>query len=572
MKDQQLLLFTVDNEAAPHQASSRRWIALAAVVVGVTIGIGLCANFVGVKHEFASLTRNQPYEHDDEEDLSELVELELQLSDEFPSVERMLQDGTNNATTSSNATVFVPIIAGLSASTIANIQVPNSAQFLAYEWLLADPNVDTYNLQSLQSRFAMSTLYFATGGDDWAINDKWLSYTDPLCLWYSSLDEEAIPFIFPNIDTPCEDRNTDYLQHLVLTKQNMRGTLPEEIGLLTQLTSIFLSENDLTNRIPTTIWENMTDVIHLSLGKNNLGGEIPTELFSLTNLQRLDLSHNYLAGRIPTEIGKAQKLIALVVEENTLANPIPSELGLLTTLEYFDYGRNARRRRTTLFTEIGLLTNLEYFSLEYSFILQGELPDEFFNLTSLVNLDLKGAGRLNSTLPTLIGQLTNLETLELTQATLWGPLPTELALLTKLVDFNAELNQLTNTIPVEVAGSLSNLKSFLLCNNQLTGSIPEELGGMSLLDDLHLCVNELTGPIPASLGQLTLLTHLDLKGNFLSGQVPDELGQLTAPELKLEIQENSLTGVVPSGVCATGAFVAADCSAEVSCECCVQCF
>ena len=71
---------------------------------------------------------------------------------------------------------------------------------------------------------------------------------------------------------------------------------------------------------------------------------------------------------------------------------------------------------------------------------------------------------------------------------------------------------LTGEIPTEL-GNLSNLETLDLGGNQLTGEIPTELGSLSNLQGLYLYYNELTGDIPAELGSLSNLHDLYLSNN-----------------------------------------------------------
>ena len=81
-------------------------------------------------------------------------------------------------------------------------------------------------------------------------------------------------------------------------------------------------------------------------------------------------------------------------------------------------------------------------------------------------------------------------------------------------------NQLTGEIPAEL-GNLANLQTLDLWENQLTGPIPSELGGLPSLEWLDLSDNQLTGPIPSELSRLTNLEHLSLSQNMLTGCVPE---------------------------------------------------
>ena len=48
--------------------------------------------------------------------------------------------------------------------------------------------------------------------------------------------------------------------------------------------------------------------VHILSGKNNLKGTIPPEIGFLTNLDRCDLAYNSITGTIPTEFGLLRKM------------------------------------------------------------------------------------------------------------------------------------------------------------------------------------------------------------------------------------------------------------------------
>ncbi|MEN8218853.1 MAG: Calx-beta domain-containing protein, partial [Pseudomonadota bacterium] len=134
--------------------------------------------------------------------------------------------------------------------------------------------------------------------------------------------------------------------------------------------------------------------------------------------------------------------------------------------------------------------------------LTGSIPTEMGNLSNLTRLDL-GDNSLTGSIPTEMGNLTNLTELSLSDNSLTGSIPTEMGNLTNLTELSLSDNSLTGTIPTEM-GNLTNLGSLYLGNNQLTGTIPTEIGNLSNLWTLDLGDNSLCGEIPVELKNLSI--------------------------------------------------------------------
>ncbi len=139
-------------------------------------------------------------------------------------------------------------------------------------------------------------------------------------------------------DTPVEDWDGIYVGgtplrvvEIYLGGRGLSGTIPKELGNLSSLTLLSLSENELTGTIPTELG-NLSNLMGLDLGGNQLSGPIPTELGNLSNLMGLDLGGNQLSGGIPTELGNLSNLEWLLLWGNQLSGPIPTELGNLSKL------------------------------------------------------------------------------------------------------------------------------------------------------------------------------------------------------------------------------------------------
>nr|GLL43968.1 somatic embryogenesis receptor kinase 2-like [Ipomoea trifida]GME11108.1 leucine-rich repeat protein 1-like [Ipomoea batatas] len=95
-------------------------------------------------------------------------------------------------------------------------------------------------------------------------------------------------------------------------------------------------------------------------------------------------------------------------------------------------------------------------------------------------------------------------------------------------------------------GDLPNLQYIELYNNSISGAIPVELGKLNKLVSLDLYMNKLSGPIPSSLGNLTSLHFLRLNNNMLSGIIPIEvLGLISYGNLQImNVADNHLAGSV----------------------------
>ena len=146
-----------------------------------------------------------------------------------------------------------------------------------------------------------------------------------------------------------------------------------------------LSENWLTG--PTVgNWYGVTVtsgfVSQIDLESNHLSGSIPTELGTLTNLEDLNLYGNNLTGIIPAELGNLSKLWSLDLGGNQLSGSIPAEVGNLGMLERLWLGANLLSG--TIPAELGNLSTLQSFDLSFgNNQLTGSIPMSFLNLVSL---------------------------------------------------------------------------------------------------------------------------------------------------------------------------------------------
>ena len=150
---------------------------------------------------------------------------------------------------------------------------------------------------------------------------------------------------------------------------------------------------------------------------------------------------------------------------------------------------------------------------------------------------------LSGEIPQELGRLGNLRRLDLRVNELSGAVPPQLANLAGLEYLDLQGNRLSGTVPSQL-GAMTNLQHLYLSRNQLTGTIPWQLGSLTNLRTLWLGSNQLSGTIPPQLGDLTNLQWLDLRHNQLSGTIPSQLGSLTNLQW-LWLGGNQLSGAIP---------------------------
>ena len=394
-------------------------------------------------------------------------------------------------------------------------------------------------------RAALVALYNATDGPNWHYNTNW-NTTEPVSTWsgVTTNDAGSVTHLYLFLNglsgsIPAELGDLTNLEYLSLGSNSLSGSIPAELGDLTNLELLSLGSNDLSGSIPAELGD-LTNLERLYLSWNGLSGSVPAELGDLTNLRWLWLGGNGLSGSIPAWLSDLTNLEYLSLRFNDLSGSIPAELGDLTNLRWLDLGGNGLSG--SIPAELGDLTNLEYLSLGGN-DLSGSIPAELGDLTNLERLELSGNG-LSGSIPVELGDLTNLRGLDLGGNGLSGSIPAELGDLTNLERLDLSWNGLSGSIPAEL-GDLTNLYALDLGGNGLSGSIPAELGDLTNLTWLSLSFNGLSGSIPAELGDLTNLRWLNLRYNDLSGSIPAALGDLTNLRV-LSLGSNGLSGSIPA--------------------------
>lgn len=141
-----------------------------------------------------------------------------------------------------------------------------SPQFQALDWIVKnDENVAGLPDFSLLQRWFLTTMYYSLGGGQWSFSQSWLTSTSE-CNWYG---------------VTCDVQGK--VDSIDLSRNNVAGTLPDEVFVVSSLTD-------------------------LRLESNGISGRIPSELGLLVNLHVLKLNGNVFVGAVPSELGGLAQL------------------------------------------------------------------------------------------------------------------------------------------------------------------------------------------------------------------------------------------------------------------------
>jgi hypothetical protein len=164
---------------------------------------------------------------------------------------------------------------------------------------------------------ALKALYQSTNGAKWTANTGWKDWD------FNSTappDTSDVKY-WKGVTVSTAGRVTG----LDLIANNLSGSIPAELGNLSQLQTLYLTYNNLSGSIPAALG-NLSQLQGFSLNGNQLSGSIPAALGNLTQLTYLNLSSNQLSGSIPAELGNLTQLRTLYLVYNQLSGTIPASL------------------------------------------------------------------------------------------------------------------------------------------------------------------------------------------------------------------------------------------------------
>ncbi|KAK4592259.1 hypothetical protein RGQ29_016686 [Quercus rubra] len=387
------------------------------------------------------------------------------------------------------------------------------------------------------------------------------------------------------------------LQFVFFFVNNLTGSIPPSIGNLSFLEVFGTGSNNLGGSIPTSFGQ-LTKLTFFGVGANRLSGRIPPSIFNLSSLQMFDVTSNQIQGHLPADIGITLPNIELLsIAINQFIGPIPISISNASNLKVLEFTANKLRgsvpsleklHRVSFFVialnELGhegandlsflcsltnstYLTYLEIFSNNFggelpkcianfsttliSMLLDhnkisGNIPIGIGNLTNLEELDM-GNNKLSGHIPYEIGKLQKLQYLDLSANNFFGNIPSSLGNLTILINLYLQDNNLQGSIPLSLA-KCENVIYLNLARNNLNGTISYQVIGLSFSSIfLDLSTNEFIGVLPTEVGNLINLESLDISENMLFGKIPTSLSSCVKLEY-LAMRSNFFQGAIPSSL------------------------
>ncbi|NLR91568.1 T9SS type A sorting domain-containing protein [Flammeovirga agarivorans] len=292
--------------------------------------------------------------------------------------------------------------------------------------------------------YAIKAIYDNMNVKNWESN-QWFNENKPATSWSSHLSFK-------------EQRLDDYseclfLYSISLTDDNTEGEIPEEANQLQHLSTLYVRSlanvpnfDNLSQSSLSRIYIEHSGFDHLSLQQE---GWKNLKTVTLNYPKRLDAS-------FANWIGKWTSLEKLEILRGTLTE-IPDEFYQLTALRELDLNSNPF---VDFDEKVSQLTQLRKLEWEYA---EGDLPKNFEKIPNLSYLNLSHS--LDSLLPLEITQLTSLDTLVLNYCN-FDVLP-------------KEFNQ------------LSNLKSLSLSNNYIS-HVETDLTNLTQVSSLNIDRNKLS--------------------------------------------------------------------------------
>ncbi len=376
---------------------------------------------------------------------------------------------------------------------------------------------------------------------------------------------------------PASMGNLTRLTILHIGNNSIEGKIPESWEGMTAMQDFALFGTDILSPLPRTIFTGWTHLGSFIMHSNpGLTGSLPPQLGQMTTDNTtldIQLHDCNFSGGIPEEWAAIPQVCTqLYLYGNQLTEQIPLSIQNHPSWEYWNDYLPETEIHYLRTQQNGVFLGLEPVpdaQRERLMVLYDQLDGENWTKgdnwntqediatwegvtvenEAITGLDLSGFG-LDGQLPSEIGDFTSLRMLNLgNNPNLTGSLPANLGNLGELRRFLATETDLSGTLPGTM-GNLKKLTELRLAGNRISGTIPEAWSGMEALEIFEVSGTDIQSPLPDALfTQWSHITDLLLFDNpGLTGALPHAIGDLTTTgdQLNIHLYECNFEGGIPA--------------------------
>ncbi|KAJ1384360.1 Leucine-rich repeat-containing N-terminal, plant-type [Sesbania bispinosa] len=241
-----------------------------------------------------------------------------------------------------------------------------------------------------------------------------------------------------------------------LNHANITGSLPYELGLLTDLALFHINSNDFCGSLPTS-FRNLHLLNELDISGNRFSGPFPEVVLDIPSLKYLDIRFNEFHGNIPSSLFDL-KLDALFINNN-----------------------------------------------KFQFFLPENLGNSSVSVVVLANNDIRGG------LPSCLYKMKDtLNEIIIMNSGLMGCLTPEIGFLDKVTVFDVSFNNLFGALPESIKG-MKSLEQLNVAHNNFSVKIPESICTLSKLENFTYSYNYFN----SESSECIKLPHKDVRKNCI---------------------------------------------------------
>ncbi|KAI3705102.1 hypothetical protein L1987_75334 [Smallanthus sonchifolius] len=258
----------------------------------------------------------------------------------------------------------------------------------------------------------------------------------------------------PSLDDP----HITTVAGIDLNHANISGSLPEDLGLLTDLALFHINSNRFCETVPKS-FEKLGLLYELDISNNLFSGDFPSVVLSLPSLKFLDIRYNRFKGEVPSKLYDL-KLDAIFINNNLFDVRIPKNLGN-SPVSVIVFANNN---------------------------IKGCLPSSIKKMAKTLNELILVNVSLSGCLTPEIGSLKKLTVFDVSYNSLVGMLPESIEEMKSLEQLNVAHNKFSGEIPASIC-SLPKLENFTYSYNYFSGE-PKICLKLSDRDDRKNCIPE----------------------------------------------------------------------------------